>query len=64
MAACTHLDVVLQEDGVVVGACRVERLGDGGDEPPPLDAVVHRLHPVGPVDGLELRQKNVASGAG
>lgn len=52
-----HLDVVLEEDGIVVGGGRVERLRHGGDEATPLDAVVDLLFPEWPVHALTRKTK-------
>ncbi len=49
MVAASHLNVILEEDGVVVRGGRVERFSNGGDKAAPLDAVVDLLGPEWPV---------------
>lgn len=50
----THLDVILQEDGVVVRVNRVEGFRHGGYQPSALNPVVHRHGSVRPLYGLRI----------
>lgn len=50
----THLNVILQEDGVVVRVDRVERFRHGGYQPPALNPVVHRHGSVRPLHRLRF----------
>lgn len=47
-----HLNIVLQEDGVVVRVRRMERLRHGRYQSSPLDAVVNCLRSVRPINAL------------